>query len=114
MINRRSIRLQDYDYSQARAYFVSLCPPNQTCLFGEIVIVITGAVRVKNFSPLHPCGTSKTIGSVVCGFKIGVTKWMRNNMPIYAIWQRNYWEHIVRNKPGLNRIRKYIRNNPAQ
>jgi len=30
------------------------------------------------------------------------------------LWQRNYWEHIVRDEPELNRIRQYIRNNPAQ
>jgi hypothetical protein len=30
------------------------------------------------------------------------------------LWQRNYWEHIVRNEPELNRIREYIHNNPAQ
>ena len=30
------------------------------------------------------------------------------------LWQRNYWEHIVRNESGLNRIREYIRNNPAR
>jgi REP element-mobilizing transposase RayT len=30
------------------------------------------------------------------------------------LWQRNYWEHIIRNEAALNRIREYIRNNPAQ
>jgi hypothetical protein len=30
------------------------------------------------------------------------------------LWQRNYWEHIVRNEPELNRILEYIHNNPAQ
>ena len=34
---RRSIRLQGYDYSQAGAYFVTLCTQNRQCLFGEIV-----------------------------------------------------------------------------
>ena len=33
---RRSIRLRDYDYSQAGAYFVTICAYNRTCLFGEI------------------------------------------------------------------------------
>ena len=30
------------------------------------------------------------------------------------LWQRNYWEHIVRDNDELDRIRKYIRNNPAK
>ncbi len=30
------------------------------------------------------------------------------------LWQRNYWEHIVRNETELNRIREYIANNPVR
>lgn len=30
------------------------------------------------------------------------------------LWHRNYWEHIIRNEQALNRIRKYIHNNPTQ
>jgi hypothetical protein len=29
-------------------------------------------------------------------------------------WQRNYWEHVVRSDGSLNRIREYIRGNPAR
>lgn len=31
-----------------------------------------------------------------------------------AVWQRNYYEHIVRNEESLRRIRQYIADNPAQ
>ncbi|MEM3554650.1 MAG: transposase [Candidatus Micrarchaeaceae archaeon] len=81
------------------------------------------AVGAKNFSPLPPPpptpslpprGTSKTIGSVVRGFKIGVTKWFRQNTSIYTVWQRNYYEHIIRDEEDLRRIRQYIRDNPAR
>jgi len=30
------------------------------------------------------------------------------------LWQRNYWEHIVRSEADLDRIREYIENNPAR
>ena len=30
------------------------------------------------------------------------------------LWQRNYWEHIIRNEVELGAIREYIQNNPAQ
>ena len=30
------------------------------------------------------------------------------------LWQRNYYEHIVRNENEMARIREYIMNNPAQ
>ncbi len=35
--NRRSIRLQGYDYSQAGAYFVTICTQNRECLFGGVM-----------------------------------------------------------------------------
>ena len=73
-------------------------------------------VGAKNFSPLQndrPRGTSQTIGSIVRGFKIGVTKWFRQHTDIYNVWQRNYYEHIIRNDMELQRIREYIVNNPT-
>ena len=30
-----------------------------------------------------------------------------------SIWQRNYYEHIIRNEQSLHRISTYIQNNPA-
>jgi REP-associated tyrosine transposase len=33
---RRSIRLKGYDYSQASAYFVTICTQDRNCLFGEV------------------------------------------------------------------------------
>jgi len=30
------------------------------------------------------------------------------------LWQRNYYEHIIRNENELNRIREYIANNPKK
>jgi len=79
--------------------------------------------RAKGFSPLPlsphsspslPQGTSKTIGSIVRGFKIGVTKWIRQHTSIHDVWQRNYWEHVIRNDTELDETRQYIQNNPKQ
>jgi REP element-mobilizing transposase RayT len=66
-----------------------------------------------------------SIGSIVKGFKIGVTKWFRNNAVVAVgvenfqplpqrrqIWQRNYYEHIIRNEQSYQRITDYIINNP--
>ena len=85
---------------------------------GIIVLSDVGAknIRAKNISPLRnrPVGTSGTIGSIVRGFKIGVTKWFRQQKTIHEVWQRNYWEHIIRNETERDRFRDYIRNNPAR
>jgi putative transposase len=62
----------------------------------------------------HPTGTGRTIGSMVRGFKIGVTQWYRQRSVASKIWQRNYWDHIIRNESELNRIRQYILDNPMQ
>ena len=35
--HRRSIRLQGYDYTQAGAYFVTVCVQDRECLLGQIV-----------------------------------------------------------------------------
>ena len=35
--HRRSIRLKGYDYSQAGAYFITICTKNRKCLFGQVV-----------------------------------------------------------------------------
>ncbi len=30
------------------------------------------------------------------------------------LWQRNYYEHIIRGEPALNHVRQYIADNPTQ
>ena len=35
--HRRSIRLKEYDYSQAGAYFITMCTWQKECLFGKIL-----------------------------------------------------------------------------
>ena len=35
--HRRSIRLKDYDYTQAGAYFITLCVENRACVLGDVI-----------------------------------------------------------------------------
>ena len=75
-------------------------------------------VGAKNLSPLPDphapfASPSRTIGSIVRGFKIGVTKWIRQHTDIHCVWQRNYFDHVVRDDASLDRIRGYIAGNPA-
>ena len=208
--HRRSIRLEDYDYSWAGAYFVTICVQNRACLFGEIcndevipnpagrlvqsewdalpkrfslldldafvlmpnhvhaIVVITeeswtspaadqfgcargvrnpnvGATLVVAQSadtgapvddkagsrpedragtrPQGRAGTrpAPTLGDVVGAFKsltthryvIGVRNhgWPRFQR---RLWQRNYYEHIIRNAGELKQVRQYIADNPVQ
>ena len=82
-----------------------------------ILAIEDNIVGAKNFSPSKagsPRGTSKTIGSVIRGFKIGVTKWIRQHTRIDHVWQRNYYEHVIRDEDELNLVREYIQNNPKR
>ena len=58
---------------------------------------------------------SQTIGAIIRGFKSATTKQINvcRNSPGTPVWQRNYYEHIIRNDDELNRIRAYIKNNPV-
>ena len=58
----------------------------------------------------------KSIGALIAGFKSTVTKRINESRqtPGMMVWQRNYYEHILRDDDDLNRIREYIINNPAR
>jgi putative transposase len=75
----------------------------------------TTSVGANNYSPLreNKHGTSKTIGSIIRGFKIGVTKWCRQKSTDFVVWQRNYYERVIRDDNELNQIRQYVANNPV-
>lgn len=86
------------------------------------IIVITGRGELHSpFLPQGECnsplrGPSNNIGAIVRGYKSSVTKQLKeiggNDTPDGKIWQRNYYEHIVRNGNDYDRITQYILNNP--
>lgn len=62
----------------------------------------------------HPVAGS--IPTIVRTYKASVTRrvaLLRDN-PVSAVWQRNYYEHVVRNVNELERIYTYIIANPLQ
>jgi len=178
--HRRSIRLQDYDYSSEGAYFVTICARHRECLFGEIqneqmilneygkiveqcwldlpnhyhnivldayiimpnhfhgIIFITDNVdNVDNVRAIHelhlhelplhelPLQSSQQssqqrrkmlLPKIIGRFKMNAAKQINQirNTPGIPVWQRNYYEHIIRNEESLNNIRNYIVNNPSK
>jgi REP element-mobilizing transposase RayT len=58
----------------------------------------------------------KSIGALVAGFKSAATRRLNQlrETPGAAVWQRNYYEHIIRDESSLYRIRAYIAANPAR
>lgn len=172
--HRKSIRLKEYDYSQAGAYFVTICAHERQCVFSEIadgqlrlneigrivedewrktaeirgnvemdvsvimpnhlhgILIITdsavGATRdIANGRGMarHAPTTMQrkfgqpipgTLPTIIGAFKSAVTKRINKlrNTPNAPVWQRNYYEHIIRNEKDYLRIYEYILNNPAK
>jgi putative transposase len=55
------------------------------------------------------------LGAIIAQFKPRVTKriWKLPHMRGVPIWQRNYYEHVVRDHTDWERIHRYIETNPA-
>ena len=119
---RRSIRLKEYDYTMPGGYFITICTQNRDCLFGDFVrtgnqLNCTGCTGDRPVAPtVAPTGPpSESIGALMAGYKSAVTKrinLLRRTLG-YPVWQRNYYEHIIRNDKELNQIRQYIILNPV-
>ncbi len=187
--HRQSIRLPGYDYSQAGAYFITICSRDREGIFGEMVdekirlntngfivqeewhktpqirpavaldafvimpnhihgiILIKdcrgSAVGARSIVPLQRVPlpqreqfgqpTANSIPTIIRGFKAIVTKRIneiryrgktqennvgaRSIVPLHAhipIWQRNFYEHIIRDEKDFEKIREYIENNPLR
>lgn len=158
--HRRSIRLKGYDYTQAGAYFITICSYQREHVFGEVV---NGEMRLSAWGEiaraewfktaalrdnvelydeefvvmpnhihgivwLHEVGTRRrrvptekfgkpvagSIPTIIRAYKSAVT-YAINGLEKSrggAIWQRNYYEHVIRNEKELNTIARYIYYNP--
>ncbi|MES2935181.1 MAG: transposase [Pseudomonadota bacterium] len=160
--NRHSIRLKNYDYCQAGAYFTTICTQDRACDFGNVIdgeMYLNEIGRIASqcwhalpqhfpkaeldgsiFMPNHLHGIivlpdavnegtacrapteqfSKpvpgSIPTMVRSFKSAVTRLIHQQGITRNVkfWQRNYWEHIVRDESELHQLRDYIENNPKQ
>jgi len=90
---------------------------NLASVIGETQDVASGSVkethnhaslRGNKFGP-----QSKNLASIVRGYKIGVTKYARQNNIPFA-WQPRYHDHVIRNADECERVRNYIHGNPRK
>jgi len=72
-------------------------------------------------APTNTAANTKTVGDIVGAFKsISTHEYIRgvkqNDWQRFdgKLWQRNYWEHIIRNENEGNNIAQYIIDNPAK
>ena len=73
-------------------------------------------VGAQHAAPLIPKIAPGSIGAIVRSYKSSVTREVNRlrNTPGMRFWQRNYYEHIIRNENELAHLREYIRLNPAK
>jgi putative transposase len=90
-----------------------------------IIVIVGSAVNVDgrvnvggaDLRPLHDIQPKTPLSIIIHGFKSSTTRRIRDLQRrgrIYAsptIWQRNYYDHIIRSEKSLDQIRNYIRNN---
>ena len=89
-------------------------------IHGIIVINSHDSVETQNFASLRNDGSgnkfgpqSKNLASIVRGFKIGVTKYAKQNDVTFE-WQSRYYDRIIRSEQELFSVRDYIRTNPLK
>ncbi len=155
-MQRKLNRLKDYDYSQAGAYYVTICTKNKIHYFGnimneqmnlneygkiaqdswkqipahypnigvdEFVIMpnhIHGIIFLFEDSVTEQCSvTTKSrfglLSKIIKSYKESVTKLIRNEFNDTDFsWQRSFYDHVIRDEEGLNKIREYIYYNPLK
>jgi REP element-mobilizing transposase RayT len=117
--HRRTIRLSGWDYSAAGSYFVTVCANSRACLFGEIIggrmrPNEVGAVVVETWRWLSTQYTYVVLDEW-CVHAVSTKNInLLRDTPGAVVWQRSFWEHIVREAGEMDRIRDYIRENPAR
>ena len=145
---KKTIRLQNYDYSLEGAYFITICSKKRKYIFGkidnyEIEKSVIGSIveaeicrtmELRNETQINEyvimpnhihmlivlenmnrLGKSYSVGNVVGGFKASVTSKMRERFGgEIEIWQRGYYEHVVKNENDYNEAMEHIINNPLK
>ena len=138
---RKKIRVGEYDYSQCGAYFVTICTQNRRPILSNIVgddapIVpkrygqiaekyLKNAAEIEKYVimpdhihmliRLEEQGAEKRspqasrIASIVRSIKTLTTKEIGE-----PIFQRSYYDHVIRNQRDYNEIWEYIENNPRK
>jgi REP element-mobilizing transposase RayT len=58
----------------------------------------------------------RSLSAIIGSYKSSVSREINKlrNTPGQLLWQRNYFEHIIRNEKELFAVRQYIINNPVK
>ena len=90
---RKPNRLPRFDYGTVGAYFITICTREKKKIFGRVV-----EVRANQTIPAF----------------VSTLKRMTNRAADTQLWQRGYYDHIIRNQLDYDTIWQYIDENPAK
>ena len=83
-----------------------------------LVEIVTAPTTENTQADQAPRLQSGSLGSIVGNYKMLVSKRVKavkRRVGIeLKVWQRGYWERIVRNERELNAVRQYIQENPLR
>ncbi len=82
---------------------------------GIIQLIDVGAGLVTGLKPATT-GVTHGLPEIVRAFKTFSARPINSlrRMPCAPVWQRNYYERVIRNEAELLRVREYIASNPLQ
>ena len=132
---RKKIRLNAYDYSQENMYFITICVKDRIEALGKIredkiELTMEGEIVNQNINKIVEIYKNTKIDEYVVmpnhihillliNYKNGITiskiiKHLKTNISReikYSIWQKSFYEHIIRNEKEYLKIKEYIKNN---
>jgi putative transposase len=87
---------------------------------GILVITPVGAthaspLRGANWTGARSGPRPGSLSAIAGSFKTAASKQINRMLGNAgeSVWQRNYYEHVIRDEAELNRVREYIASNPA-
>lgn len=140
---RKRNRLEGFDYSSGHAYFITICTKDKKCIFGRVctgaeteIMELSEAGKLanegicaiptiyKNVSlvnhcvmpnhvhillKLEPDFVSPSVSTVINQYKGAVSRRLGK-----SVWQKSFYDHVIRNEEDFQCIWQYIQYNPAK
>ncbi len=132
---RKTIHLKDFEYTNDNyVYFVTICAENKQHYFvdNKITKIIEDELEfrriTKEINLLCYCimpdhlhillslteDYHKSLQNWVSAFKRYTTRVVNELFGIKPLWQKNFYDHVVRKEESLLKIAEYIVNNPVR
>ena len=137
MDQRKRLRLSGVDYGSPGAYFVTVCASCRGSIFGVVrdetvhlnALGLTVSLALAAIPDHHDVdvdtaivmpdhvhailifdsAVERTLSTVVGALKARVTREVGQ-----ALWQRSFYDHVIRDEADLERVREYIETNPVR